>query len=167
MPSPSDVPTRKYLSWRDVDNAVGRILQQVRGADYNPTHIVGIGRGGIIPASMFLYQYCLSSGCSPMIAPIYARSYEGEGETQRGELQIAVNDLDLFQRAGGDVLIVDDITDSGNTFSAIKELLPEAHTASIIHKTCSTFEPDYHGPVEPNGEKFWYVFPWERTPIIG
>lgn len=161
MPS-DDVPTRKYISWRDVDKAARSVVTQMMSQGYAPTHIVGVGRGGVIPAAIVAYQHSVLTGASPMIVTLYAQSYGGTNEMQRGSLQIAVNDLDELQRNGSNVLIIDDITDSGNTLAALQTILPEARTAVMFHKTCSKFEPSFLGPIEPNGDKIWYIFPWEK-----
>lgn len=63
------------------------------------------------------------------------------------------------------VVIVDDICDSGLTFKELRDKCTfinsaaNIHFASVIEKTCSTFEPDFSG-LCINDDR-WVVFPWE------
>lgn len=159
-------PTCRYLTWEDVDNAARSVVNQMIRAEYEPTHIVGIGRGGLIPSAIVAYQYSLLVGASPMLITVYARSYTGKDETERGELQVAVNDLDTLLQLGPKVLVVDDIADSGATLMAFQQLLPEASFAVMYHKKTSEFTPTFHGPVDNEGTRNWYVFPWERRQYV-
>lgn len=67
--------------------------------------------------------------------------------------------------SGKKVLIVDDITDTGDTLSIsvayAQSLNPaEIKTAVLQHKTCSSFTPDFYA------QKIimwrWIIYPWAR-----
>ncbi len=62
------------------------------------------------------------------------------------------------------VLIVDDIADSGSTFSKIIEMVGMMHfktitTASLVTRQGSSFIPDCYAELEVTDK--WLVFPWE------
>ena len=66
---------------------------------------------------------------------------------------------------GKKVLVVDDITDTGEsmrvTVEYLKSLNPaEIRTASLQHLTCAKFKADYVGEVLPWR---WVIFPWNFT----
>jgi len=59
------------------------------------------------------------------------------------------------------LLIIDDIADSGKTFSKLKEQFPNPKYAALQYKEVSTFKPDYYG--EKIDKDFgWIVYPWEK-----
>lgn len=55
-----------------------------------------------------------------------------------------------------DLLIVDDIIDSGNTMQFNSSL--KTTTASILYRKTSNFKPDVY---VKDAEDYWWVFPWE------
>lgn len=62
--------------------------------------------------------------------------------------------------AGEKTIVVDDITDYGETFLGLTKTLPHgAHTASLLHKPRSKFRPHFIGQIVANDD--WVVFPWE------
>jgi hypoxanthine phosphoribosyltransferase len=165
MPSPSEpVPKRKYLTYRDIDLYINQIVAQMKTQEYNPDTILCIGRGGLIPASMITYRLVKHRLTFPELFSIYAWSYMSDG-AMREELRInwpPKDRLDHLIKQGENVLIVDDLTDSGKTLTAFKGMFPAARTATLIHKEVSSFTPDFHGPADKHGHSYWYVFPWER-----
>ena len=56
-----------------------------------------------------------------------------------------------------DVLVVDDICDSGQTIADIKNY--KCHTATIHHKQSAIAVPDIYYSIVP--EDKWIVYPWE------
>lgn len=67
--------------------------------------------------------------------------------------------------SGKKVLIVDDITDTGDTLQLsvdyVKSLRPaEIRTAVLQHKTCSSFVPDFYGQKIIKWR--WIIYPWAR-----
>jgi len=67
--------------------------------------------------------------------------------------------------SGKKVLIVDDITDTGDTLNLsvgyVQSLNPsEIRTAVIQHKTCSSFVPDFYGQKIIRWR--WIIYPWAR-----
>jgi hypoxanthine phosphoribosyltransferase len=60
-----------------------------------------------------------------------------------------------------DLLIIDDISDSGKTFKDLKKELPNPKYAALHFKDTSEFEPDYYAKKIPD-EYGWIVYPWEK-----
>lgn len=57
-----------------------------------------------------------------------------------------------------DVLVVDDICDSGQTIADLKNY--KCYTATIHHKQSATATPDFYHSLVP--EDKWIVYPWEQ-----
>ena len=156
-----------YYSWQQVEGACLDIARQMSAHDWKPDYIVGITRGGLVPANL-LSQYT----------------------------GIKMNSLDISLRDGGDtvtncgmaedayegkkILIVDDINDQGSTVNWIKKdwqdsCHPDAirwpsiwgdsvRFAVLTHNFGSKFkDPDYYvWTVDKRQEDCWLVYPWEE-----
>ena len=60
-----------------------------------------------------------------------------------------------------DLLIFDDIADTGNTLSILKETVTLPKTATLHYKESSIIKPDYFA--QKISEDFgWIVYPWEK-----
>ncbi|KKG16737.1 xanthine-guanine phosphoribosyltransferase [Methanosarcina sp. 2.H.T.1A.6] len=67
--------------------------------------------------------------------------------------------------SGKKVLIIDDVTDTGETLDLsvdyVQSLRPaEIKTAVLQHKTCSSFTPDFYGQKVIRWR--WIIYPWAR-----
>ena len=102
---------KTLLSETEVRRGVGDLAERIR-ADLGtgPITVVGVLTGSVILVADLIRQFD-----QPVhVAFVEARSYQG---TQRRELSIRVDDrLDLSRR---DVLLVDDIFDSGKTLEKL------------------------------------------------
>ena len=77
--------------------------------------------------------------------------------------KISVNTLKEFKSA----LIIDDINDTGKTFSIVKETFDNTNAdiryAALINNISSKTKIEYHGQIINKKENpIWYVFPWEN-----
>lgn len=146
----SDTQDKEYLSWNDIDQSIEGILKELPIKKFDT--ILGLARGGMIPATILAYK----TECHNL-----------------QQLGVRTRDVDNIQYYGspqlvGNVLIVDDINDSGLTFSSVKEYIQyhfdhdEIKTityASLVRRTSTTFNEDITGLVANNDS--WYVFPWD------
>ena len=125
-----------------------------RAKKYNFTHIVGIARGGIIPATIISYVLDI---------PLVTCSVSSYNDTIKGELTVQ-DDLNISKfTKDSNILIVDDICDTGGTIDWVTNKLT---TANIKHETACIFTKKKHieklkfyGNVV--SENKWIVFPWE------
>ena len=60
-----------------------------------------------------------------------------------------------------DMLILDDIADSGVTFTDIHDDFPTPKKGALHYKSSSTFKPDYFAE-EISEDYGWIVYPWEK-----
>lgn len=145
------IPYEAFL--RDIEALAARI-----GADdWRPDLLVGVGRGGLVPATYLSHR----SGIA--LVPIDASA----GRAPFADDRLAA----LAERAGqGErLLLVDDINDSGGTIARIRAALadhgaPAAHVrvAVLLDNVRSGARADYHARrIDRADDKRWFVFPWE------
>jgi len=59
------------------------------------------------------------------------------------------------------MLILDDIADSGKTFKDLEQDFPKPKYGALHYKSTSVFEPDYYAK-EIDKDFGWIVYPWEK-----
>ena len=134
---------------------VDNICKAVEGHKFDT--IIGLGRGGYVPSVYISHRL----GVSKVIS-LVAKSYNNDNT--RGPLEF-LQEPTLTDRCKK-ILVVDDIVDSGTTFSFVREWLNndyptvEAIFASVVYKKQLIFSDVIHGYVAPADQ--WIVFPWER-----
>lgn len=123
-----------YIAWDQIDMAVDLIAVQIEEDEWRPRKICGVSRGGLVPGVM------LSHRLNVPFEPITP---------------------DTVLLDSKDVLIVDDIYDSGSTIKQLKKLNPNVRTAVILFSDHHTdlYAVDYYG-ADYIGDQ-WVVFPWE------
>lgn len=138
---------RVFISWDrvllDTRTLVGRLPQR------NFRKVVGVGRGGLIPAALISQHL----DCR-IIETICAESYAG---VERQECRILKWPEGLG--SGEESLIVDDLVDSGATFRALRTVLPQALFACLYAKPAGREAADFFAVEFPQEQ--WLVFPWE------
>jgi hypoxanthine phosphoribosyltransferase len=145
-------PAKALYSWDHFHQLVGEIKKKIQTT---PNVIVSIGKGGSIPGVILAEMF----ECTNLNLGL--RSYKGE---TRGDIH-EYQSIKCFEGLrDANILIVDDIADSGETFKyAVKKFLgngcERVQTASVFYKPCSKFKPDYYA--EEVHEKTWIVQPWE------
>ena len=139
-----------HPSWRSINNQVAWIHSQMDQSGYTPDLILGLTRGGLIPAVMLSHLLGV-----PMIAAQYS-SKDGAGG---GEHRNRLPHIDAHH-----ILIVDDIADTGYTLQEVADHYTKAHhqvaTASLYYKKSSVIKPKFHAAQIESDSPFIY-FPWE------
>ena len=93
---------KTFVSWSQAQAQVQEILRQMWLSNWRPDYVVGITRGGLIPATM-ISQYL---GCPMHALQVSLR----DGENCESNLWMAEDAFGYGQDAGRNILIVDDIT---------------------------------------------------------
>ncbi len=154
-----------HYTWLDAKNQTQDILRQLHNSAWQPDYVVGITRGGAVPAVM-ISQYLQV----PMM-PLMVSLRDG------GE---CVSDLGMAQDAHSrkNILIVDDINDSGATINWIMKDWPSGcfpsdpswqdiwgnnvKFATLIDNAASDATVDYRAvEIDKAKDPCWIVFPWE------
>ena len=117
--------------------------------------IVSITRGGMVPAAIVARELGIR-----VIETVCVSSYK---HSAQGELTV-LKDIAPAVIAGGggegaDVLIVDDLVDTGNTAKVVRGLLPRAHFATVYAKPMG--RPMVDTFITEVSQDTWIDFPWD------
>ena len=164
-----------YYTWKEVQGACLDIARQINNSAWRPDYIVGITRGGLVPA-VLLSQYLEV----PMKSLDVSLRDGGDCVSNCGMADDAygynaVNDGDQVCK---NILVVDDINDQGSTIAWIKQdwqssCLPDderwnhvwgqnVRFATLTNNLASKESVDYSvWEVNKTEEDCWLVYPWE------
>jgi hypoxanthine phosphoribosyltransferase len=164
-----------YYNWTNVQGAVLNIARDLQKDNWRPDYIVGLTRGGLVPAVM-LSQYLEV----PMHALKVSLRDDGDTESNTWMAEDAYGyNGEVGQAAAKNILVVDDINDSGATIAWIKQdwrasCLPNdarwdhvwgqnVRFAVLTNNQASDEIVDYCAwEVNKGEEDCWLVFPWEE-----
>ena len=144
----------EIMSWDLFNNLAKKVAQKMKKDDYQPDFMVGLARGGWV-LSRVLCDYL---GVKDLVS--LKVEHWGVTATPDGTAKIKFPfDINL---SGRDVVVVDDITDTGESMKVavdyIKTMNPRnIRTATLRHISGGKFTPDYYGD-EITWR--WVVFPW-------
>ena len=115
--------------------------------------MVVITRGGLVPAAII----CRELGIR-MIETVCIASYHDY--TEQGELKV-LKDItpELLENDGENVLIIDDLTDTGKTAAIVRAMMPKAHFATVYAKPKG--RPLVDTFVTEVSQDTWIFFPWD------
>ena len=105
-----------YYTWRDVEHHTQEILRQICSDSWRPDYVVGLTRGGLVPANL-ISQYL---GCRMETLKVSLRD-DTECESN---LWMAEDAFGHNMEHPKNILIVDDINDTGATLNYIREDWP-------------------------------------------
>jgi hypothetical protein len=121
---------KRYLNWNDVDRAVNRLVASINSSEIKLDAVGGLPRGGLIPAVLLSHRLSIPFVSQANIASIT-----------------------------GNILIVDDICDSGKTLKKFK-FEENVYTATLHWKQSAEYQPNYFWEIAYENE--WIVYPWEN-----
>jgi hypoxanthine phosphoribosyltransferase len=153
-----------YYTWSDVESQTQEILRQIALSDWRPDYVVGLTRGGLTSANL-ISQYLEV----PMECLKVSLRDGGQTESNCWMAEDAAN--------GKNILIVDDINDTGATLAWIEKDWPEGNTmynwanvwnnnvrfAVLVNNEASKYKRIDYSCIDINKveEPSWIVFPWE------
>jgi len=136
----------KALAWRMLS------LEDFKG-------IIAITRGGLVPAAIVARELDIR-----LVDTVCISSYDWKDK--KSEAQI----LKGFKGNGDGWLLIDDLVDTGRTAQVVKELVPNAHFATVYAKPAG--RPQVDTFITEVSQDTWILFPWDTesqfvTPIAG
>ena len=141
------------MSWEEVEEAITALANAIK-REFNPDVIVGVARGGLIPAVRL--SHLLGD---KLLRIIHVKYYKGANARLK-KLELLAD----IERVEGRVLVVDDVADTGTSLEFVLNHLKgkgaqEVRTATIAYKPKSRLKPDYFVYETDR----WVVFPWEKA----
>lgn len=145
----------EMISWDQIQSLSRRLAYAIHDSGFRPDIIIAIGRGGYVPARI-LADYLDSMALTSIKVEHYHRGADKQA--------LARVTYPLCEEISDQqVLLVDDVSDSGDTYAVALEHLAEHQPAQVItaalhHKTVSTYRPDFHA--EEVRQWRWLIYPW-------
>jgi hypothetical protein len=142
-----------HPDWNELEEGCIQFANELTDSFIQIDAVVGLTRGGLVNAVIFSHQL----GDAPVI-PVDYSSKMGAGDN------ISAHSNDVPQIRGHNLLIVDDIADSGHTMAELDHLLrSRGHTVLTYvsyWKEGSALTPTgYQYKIPANAP--WIVMPWE------
>jgi len=155
---------KHYYSWQDIENMCTKIVKQMYADNWRPDYIVGLTRGGNIPATII-------SNMSDIPCEAMKVSFRNDERVDKDHWLSKIATAPVPTGMEKKILIVDDINDSGATFEwiwndwALENITHGVKFATLTENLASNFEHvSYHvHEVNKAEEDVWLVYPWENV----
>ena len=157
-----------FLTWQDVENQTQEILRQLQQDQWRPDYVVGLTRGGLVPANL-ISQY--------LECPMETLKVSLRDDTSQPESNLWMAEDAYMNKK---ILIVDDINDTGATLNYIKQdwpsgCMPDTNRWNDVwggnvrvavlydnESSKSELTVDYSAvTINKAEEDVWIDFPWE------
>lgn len=139
-------------SWKEIEKMCSALWRKVKRSNFAPDLIVGVCRGGWIPARILS-----NISGNKNLASMRVEFYKGIAKT--GKKPVVTQPVSVSVK-GKRVLLVDDVSDSGLSLMEARKHLAgakEVRIATLHYKPRSTLKPDFF----IRKTSAWIVYPWE------
>ena len=117
--------------------------------------IVCITRGGLVPAAIVARELGIR-----VIETVCVSSYDHVTQGELRVLKTVAAEIAALGGGGGkDILVVDDLVDTGKTAKLVRDSLPQAHFAAVYAKPLG--RPMVDTFVTEVSQDTWIFFPWD------
>lgn len=151
---------REILTWELFGTASRELAQAVADSGFRPDVVLGIARGGLVPAGSLAYAL----DCKNLFT-MNVEFYTGVGTTLDAPVMLPPL-LDATELDDLSVLVVDDVADSGRTLELVFDFcrghVSEVRTAVLYEKPRSVIKADYTWRHTDQ----WINFPWSSEPPV-
>jgi hypoxanthine phosphoribosyltransferase len=158
-------PVLSYVDQADFVAMVQKLSQLIARGAWQPDFIVGIGRGGLVPAVYISHLLQI-----PMLSIDHSSKVAGFADN-------LLQKVAHMRVAGSRMLLIDDINDSGGTINYVRKVLGEAlgaggldgddddmRFAVLIDNASSQAKVEFAvQAIDRTTDKRWFVFPWEAV----
>lgn len=156
----SELADVENLTWEQMYSATRELSTQIVDDGFKPSVIIAVARGGLIPAGAMTYSLGVK-----LTDAINVEFYTDVAQTLPDPILLAPM-LDTESIAGQQLLVVDDVADSGRTLHLVMKLLrgfgADVKSAVLYAKPNTVVAPDY---CWKRTDK-WIVFPWSAEPPV-
>ena len=150
-----------HVDWEQYHRLIEQLALLVYDSGYRFDSLLCLARGGLRIGDVFSRLYDVP------LAILAASSYREAAGTQQGSLDIAEFITTTGGELHGNLLLVDDLVDSGVTLARVVEhlrnrypALRDVRTAVLWYKAASTVPPDYY--VQYLADSPWIHQPFEE-----
>ena len=151
---------REILTWSLFGEAERELATMVASSGYRPGIILGIARGGLIPAASMAYALEVKN--------VFMMSVEFyTGIDERLDFPVMLPPLlSAVDIKGASVLVVDDVADTGGTLKLVKDFcaehVAEVRCAVLYEKPRSVVKCEYAW----RSTDLWIDFPWSSQKSV-
>lgn len=146
-----------YYSFSDLENDLADINHQMNLGHFRPDIVIGPGRGAYVPGVMLSHYWGI---------PFKGFEWQTRDGSQKNENQLKEI---LNTHVHDNILLVDDINDTGHTLNTIHEVFyndfnfSDLRTATLFSKATSEFKDvDFFARELSADYDPWIVFPYEE-----
>ncbi|MTD15597.1 phosphoribosyltransferase [Nakamurella sp. YIM 132087] len=156
----STSPVREVLSYEMFGTAVRKLAATIADDGFRPDVVIAVARGGLIPAG------ALSYALGTKAAGTLNVEFYTDIETTLPDPVVLEPLLDTAALEGKNLLVVDDVADSGRTLALVMDLMrqhgADARSAVLYTKPRTIVVPDYSW----RDTDLWITFPWSAQPPV-
>jgi len=151
--------TELHISWKKLENLTKRLVEKIPKNYFD--YLLCISSGGLV------FGKLVSDYINLPLGVIAASAYD-KGKKEIREKEVIMGKITTIANPGGNILLLDDLVDTGATMHHIyRHILERKETNSIrtgvlYRKPQTIFQPDYW--VEDTSK--WIVFPYERKEFL-
>ncbi len=146
MSSTEKIVRRITVSWEELD--IQSRLMAAAVKDLCPWKgIIAVARGGLVPAAVVAYELDLR-----LVDTLCISTYDDQNQ----------RDAEILKQIAGDgenMLVVEDIVDTGVTGKIVREMLPKCYIAAIFGKPAGAAQADLS--MIQVAQDTWIDFPWD------
>ena len=152
--NPQSFPCQ-LISWDEAYQLSRKLAKEIKSSRFRPDLVIAIGRGGFVPARIVCDFLLHSLLTSIKIEHWDIAACKRPEAAVRFPLAVDVQDQSI--------LIIDDVTDTGDTLRAALDYVKslgagETKTGVMQHKTTSSVVPDFYADVIKDWR--WIIYPW-------
>jgi xanthine phosphoribosyltransferase len=140
-----------FISWEELHRDTRLLCRDLLQTNTTWKGIIAVTRGGLIPAAIVARELDIR-----LVDTVCAASYEGD---QAQEQSQEVRVIKEAEGDGTDMLIIDDLVDTGATAEVIRAMLPNAYFATVYAKPEG--RPLVDHCVREVSQDTWIRFPWD------
>ncbi|WP_051950415.1 phosphoribosyltransferase [Actinacidiphila yeochonensis] len=164
-PLRADRPGPLFLTWDDLTTATATLAHQVAAAGM-PQVVVGIVRGGMIPAAWLAHRLAIRD-----VRTVEVTRTTSDGiNAAKSTVPTVRNPASLGDLTGLDVLLVDDIAGSGVTLAHTARMIHDLGPARVRTAVLAVNRANWTQSSAPHRDidyiasltDTWVVFPWEE-----
>ena len=155
------------VSWEQFHRDARALTWRLTGGERTFKAIACITRGGLVPALIVARELNIRLIDTICIASYHDYKEQGAPLVMKG---VSPEVAALAADGGSEILLIDDLVDTGKTARIVRDMLPKAHFATVYAKPMG--RPLVDTFVTEVSQDTWIYFPWDmgltfQPPIAG